>query len=132
MQHPHIPGPGVLGRPRASQVDPTDHGGVFDDSLSPADTLSKFNQKLHGMIRAIFSNIAFATCYDSLEAEHTGRSSTSRSSRRARHPPSVRLAARAPRAAMHAPIPMHECGALCLRVVVTDRALVTDPRSDKP
>ena len=99
MQHPHIPAPGVLGRPRASQVDPTDHGGVFDDSLSPADTLSKFNQKLHGMIRAIFSNIALATCHDPLKAEHTGRPSTSRSSRRALHPPPVRLAARACRLA---------------------------------
>ena len=99
MQHPHTPGPGVLGRPRASQVDPTNPGGVFDDSLSSADTLSKFNQKVHGMIRPIFNNIALATCYDPLKAKHTGRSSSSRSSRRALHPPPVRLAARACRLA---------------------------------
>ena len=99
VQHPHTPAPGVPARARASQVDPTDHGGVFDDSLSPADTLSKFNQNSHGMIRAIFSNIAFATCYDPSKAKHTGRSCMGRSSRRALHPPSVRLAARACRLA---------------------------------
>ena len=99
VQHPHTPAPGVPARPRASQVDPADHGGDFDGSFSVANKLSQNNQNLHGMIRAIFSNIAFATCYDPLKAKHTGRSSTSRSSRRARHPPSVRLAARACRLA---------------------------------
>ena len=91
--HPHTRVSSCVSRARPRSSPPGNNTAIVETlSVPNADCFFTINQLV--LIRPFLQHIFLESHHGTFYTEHTGKSSTSRSSRRARHPPSQRLAAR--------------------------------------